>query len=40
MPMVNGVSYPYTEEGMKAAKKAKDKKKKKKKRKAPLSQGY
>jgi hypothetical protein len=39
MPKVNGVSYPYTEQGMEDAKKAKEKKKKKK-RKAPLSQGY
>ena len=39
MPKVNGVSYPYTEQGIEDAEKAK-KKKKKKKRKAPLSQGY
>ena len=39
MPKVNGVSYPYTEQGMEDAKEAKEKKKKKK-RKAPLSQGY
>lgn len=37
MPKVDGVSYPYTQQGMEDAKKAK---KKKKKRKAPLSQGY
>jgi len=39
MPKGYGVSYPYTEQGMEDAKKAKEKKKKKK-RKAPLSQGY
>ena len=39
MPKVNGVSYPYTEQGMEDAKEAKEKKKKNN-MKAPLSQGY
>jgi len=30
MPMVNGKKYPYTKEGMKAAKKARNKKSRKK----------